>query len=250
MTTAFTKIPAWRNAHIADHWPHDQNSREGGYGIKNKKGKPPSGEPEKPIFPLMIFSHGLGGTRTAYSSLCGEFASYGFVVFAIEHRDGSGPRTFINTPGHEEPDTENSGKQNQQEFSKMDYVFPKDNAYDTSPGNDKGPDKELRTAQIQLRLAEIEEAYHFMSLIHAGRGEEVSAVNLRCKQTSSPTNRGGSTRGLRGVNWSSWKLRFHLEQVTMLGHSFGAATTIEVLRYHKRFNYIGQGIIYDIWGAA
>jgi platelet-activating factor acetylhydrolase len=36
----------------------------------------------------------------------------------------------------------------------------------------------------------------------------------------------------------------------MLGHSFGAATTVEVLRSHQRFSFIGQGIIYDIWGAA
>ncbi|EHK96288.1 putative Platelet-activating factor acetylhydrolase [Glarea lozoyensis 74030] len=36
----------------------------------------------------------------------------------------------------------------------------------------------------------------------------------------------------------------------MIGHSFGAATTIEVLRHQDRFKYVGQGIIYDIWGAA
>jgi len=250
MTTAFTKIPAWRNAKIADHWPNDQNSRQGGYGIKNKKGKPPPGEPKTPTFPLLIFSHGLGGTRTAYSSVCGEFASYGFVVVAIEHRDGSGPRTFINLPNREEADTNDSEKDRQQGFSRMDYVFPKDNAFDTSPANEKGPDHKLRTAQIQLRLAEIEEAYHIMTLIHAGRGQEVAASNLRCKHTSSPTNRGGSTRGLRGVDWPSWKSRFHLHQVTMLGHSFGAATTVEVLRNRERFSYVGQGIIYDIWGAA
>lgn len=28
-----------------------------------------------------------------------QFASYGFVVVALEHRDGSGPRSFINQPG-------------------------------------------------------------------------------------------------------------------------------------------------------
>lgn len=35
-----------------------------------------------------------------------------------------------------------------------------------------------------------------------------------------------------------------------LGHSFGAATTIEVLRHQDRFQFVSQGIIYDIWGAA
>lgn len=36
----------------------------------------------------------------------------------------------------------------------------------------------------------------------------------------------------------------------MLGHSFGAATAVEVLRHRGRFKNVGQGIIYYIWGAA
>lgn len=37
----------------------------------------------------------------------------------------------------------------------------------------------------------------------------------------------------------------------MFGHSFGAATTIEVLRHQDdMFPFISQGIIYDPWGAA
>ncbi|TVY76049.1 Platelet-activating factor acetylhydrolase, partial [Lachnellula suecica] len=249
-TTAFTKLPAFRNSKLAEHWPPEHNSREAGtHETKNSAGTPPPGEPEHPCFPLLVFSHGLGGTRTTYSSLCGEFASYGFVVVALEHRDGSGPRTFVNLP----PDNKAMNSSNidlsaeakRTGASRMDYVFPQHNPRDTMPGNKCGVDSELRGAQIQLRLAEIEEALHVMSIIHAGKGEQISSSNLRQRNST-----GGSSRGLRGINWSAWKDRFHLKQVTMIGHSFGAATTVEVLRHQDRFQSIGQGIIYDIWGAA
>ncbi|KAJ5037229.1 uncharacterized protein L3040_007406 [Drepanopeziza brunnea f. sp. 'multigermtubi'] len=242
-TTAFTKLPAFRNAKLAEHWPPDKNSREGGYETKNRAGTPPSGEPEHPCFPLLIFSHGLGGTRTTYSSVCGEFASYGFVVVSLEHRDGSGPRTFVNLPNN----AASSDEAREKGYYKMDYVFPKGNAKDTMPGNKQGVDAELRSAQIQLRLAEIEEAYRVMTLIHDGHGEQIARANLRGKTDGAI---GGSSRGLKGISWDMWKNRFHLQQVTMLGHSFGAATAVEVLRHEDRFQFIGQGIIYDIWGAA
>lgn len=81
--------------------------------------------------------------------------------------------------------------------------------------------------------------------ISDGKGAEVGRQNLR-----RDGNIGASSRGLEGVDWDSWKGRFHLKQVTILGHSFGAATAVEVLRHADRFQWVGQGIIYDIWGAA
>jgi platelet-activating factor acetylhydrolase len=52
-------------------------------------------------WPLVIFSHGLAGSRTAYSQLCSEMAASGRVVLAIEHRDGTAPSC---TPRSRGPD--------------------------------------------------------------------------------------------------------------------------------------------------
>ncbi|KAF2127973.1 hypothetical protein P153DRAFT_319134 [Dothidotthia symphoricarpi CBS 119687] len=253
-TTFLTKIRAFRNSPPATHWPPEGNSKKNGYKIKNKRGPPPEGGSEEPVFPLLMFSHGLGGTRTTYSSLCLEFASYGFVVCAVEHRDGSGPRTFINHPKPED-DPQHLGKDRwknvdlteedrRRGYHHVDYVFPKNNRMDTAPNNEQGVDKELRNAQIELRLCELEEAYRVLKIIHSGNGEEIARQNLRGKGYV-----GGSSRGLEGVIWSQWKGRFHVEKMTMAGHSFGGATTIEVLRHTDRFKNVQAGIIYDIWGA-
>lgn len=92
-------------------------------------------------------------------------------------------------------------------------------------------------------MAEVEEAYWIIREIHDGHGEDVANRNLRREGFV-----GASSSGLAGVNWSSWKGRIRLEDVTALGHSFGAATVVEMLRYHGRFTWFSQGIIYDIWG--
>ena len=36
--------------------------------------------------PVLICSHGLAANRAGLTALCSEFASYGYVVAAVEHR--------------------------------------------------------------------------------------------------------------------------------------------------------------------
>jgi len=250
----FTKLPAYRNAGIARHWPPDEGFKTLGEKIKIAEGEKPPHAPDLPCFPVIMFSHGLGGTRTMYSSLCGEFASYGFVVCAVEHRDGSGPRSYVNhakTGYGSREEREESGNidhwqtEKDHDYDVVDYMFPLDNPLDSGPNNPKGVDTELRQAQIDLRMAEIEEAYRVLHVIASGKGEEIATHNLRRKGF-----KGASSFGLEGIDWSSWKDRIRLDHVTACGHSFGAATVVDMLRDTERFPYYTQGIIYDIWGAG
>ncbi|CAK4032819.1 platelet-activating factor acetylhydrolase-like [Lecanosticta acicola] len=254
LPTAFTKLPAYRNAPLAHYWAPAVDAKTRGKKVKLEGGERPEGATEEPVFPLILFSHGLGGTRTMYSSVCGEFASYGFIVCAVEHRDGSGPRTYINHAKSGEgtaTDLEKRGnvdhfqKEHEQGFDVIDYIFPLDNPFDTAPNNDKGVDRELREAQIELRMAELEEAYSVMCELNNGHGQMIAGRNLR-----KEGYKGSSKHGLKGIDWQRWKDRLRTDHVTICGHSFGAATAVEMLRHDDRFNYISQGIIYDIWGAG
>ncbi|KAF3187692.1 hypothetical protein TWF788_001911 [Orbilia oligospora] len=316
-TAWFTKIPAYRNAELAAHWPPPHSARKGGEKVKNTAGAAPEDLPQgaKPKFPLIIFSHGLGGSRSVYSSVCGEFASYGFVVIAPEHRDGSGARSVVNygpetsflweevlptirkqTPTsptnpnfwsadgerakrlgrkparaateaihnslNSDPVEESSPRRKyihrrkraltftaskKRKYRTVDYLWPKDNPYDTNPTNKI--DTDLRTAQINMRKAELTEIYKAIQVLNSGDGEILSQMNLLKKGAA-----GASSRGLDGVNWEKWQDRIHIDNVTVAGHSFGAASTIEVLRDPEQiFGQVPgslQGIIYDPWGAA
>ena len=68
----YTTIPAVRDAQLLEP-PHKIGGR----------------------WPVLVFSHGLGGSRNAYSHICGSLASHGIVVVAPDHRDGSAPISFI-----------------------------------------------------------------------------------------------------------------------------------------------------------
>jgi platelet-activating factor acetylhydrolase len=56
--------------------------------LKIHKGTSPL-QLEDVTFPVVIFSHGLAGFRSMYSLICSELASQGYVVFSIEHGDGT-----------------------------------------------------------------------------------------------------------------------------------------------------------------
>ncbi|KAI1798760.1 platelet-activating factor acetylhydrolase, isoform II-domain-containing protein [Daldinia bambusicola] len=245
-TTMFTKLPAFRNAKLAGDHAGDcpGAAPRPSSGAYSEDTLTESGD--KSRFPVIFFSHGLGGSRTCYSAICGELASNGFVVVAVEHRDGSGARSYVNIPPSgklaEGPVIDDA---NPRRYYKVDYIFPLDNALDTSPHNAQGVDVELRHAQIEMRMSEFEEAYYVLQLLNNGQADLVYKNNLRKKG-----NAGSSSKGLEGIDWDDWDDRLLLRNVTVMGHSFGGATAVEVVRQNDRFPYISQAILLDAWGQA
>ncbi len=57
---------------------------------------------ESERWPTAIFSHGLGGSRNAYSHIAGSLASHGVVVICPEHRDGSAVVSLIRDPSRQD----------------------------------------------------------------------------------------------------------------------------------------------------
>ncbi len=48
---------------------------------------------KKPMIPL-IYLHGVCSNRTMHTGTCKDMASHGYIVFSIDHKDGSS--TFVN----------------------------------------------------------------------------------------------------------------------------------------------------------
>ncbi|KAI4216662.1 MAG: hypothetical protein LQ351_001151 [Letrouitia transgressa] len=148
-------------------------------------------------WPVMVFSHGLGGSKNAYSYLLGSLASHGMVVVAPDHRDGSAPVSFVvNEPGGNGSPIEYrsiSHKQSREVWKERDD-------------------------QLKIRLWELGLAYE--ALLKIDRGEPLANFSAEPAQESEQrlldfqSSLEVHTPG--GVSWS--------------GHSFGAAAIVQFVK--------------------
>jgi platelet-activating factor acetylhydrolase len=144
--------------------------------------------------PCVVFTHGMAGMSQSYSHYLGSIASHGYVVAAVEHRDGSGPGTIIHHP---------DGKEEKVWHMKLRDLESKPPMTDL----------DLKEAQLAFRQAEISETIKLFAQLNAG---EAPIVNLK---PDSPRE------ALPG-----FKNRLNLAAVTVAGHSYGATGAMQALK--------------------
>jgi platelet-activating factor acetylhydrolase len=149
-----------------------------------------------------MFSHGLGGTRNAYSHICGSLASHGVVVVAADHRDGSSPLAIHHTP---------------EEKQKTKHVEYRPIAHKPSTET-----YEARDEQLRIRLWELGMTHDALLKMDEGR-------QLKNVAQDQP-------KGKNMLSMFSNLLNVHEPgAISFAGHSFGACTMIQFVKsvYHR-----------------
>jgi platelet-activating factor acetylhydrolase len=168
---------------------------------KNAKLLSPSDGKHDGRWPTMIFSHGLGGSRNAYSHLAGSLASHGVIVLCPEHRDGSSVISFVRDPE----------AQSRFFLRGTRRVVP----YHRIPHTQSAEVWDARTAQMKIRLWEL-------GLVHEAVLAIDSGLAMKNLNLSTPT---------ACVEQFEGKMRVHEPgSIIFAGHSFGAATMVQFLK--------------------
>jgi platelet-activating factor acetylhydrolase len=149
----------------------------------------------KDKFPCVVFTHGMAGMSQSYSHYLGSIASHGYVVAAVEHRDGSGPGTIV----HHADGTER----------KVWHVQLAD-----LQAEPMMTESDLKVAQLAFREAEIHETIRLFQNLTAGYGATLN--NLKPDSPSS--------------SLAGFKDRLDLDAITVAGHSYGATGALQTLK--------------------
>ncbi|KAH8106025.1 platelet-activating factor acetylhydrolase [Cristinia sonorae] len=184
-------------------------------------------EGSRKSWPVVFFSHGLGGTRTNYSHYCSRLASQGNVVLAIEHHDGSSPFTMARTP---------APGQRTSFTPEYKYYLNPEHVYWDDPSVLEGDKLALRTEQLLFRRLEVYLVYsRFKTLVQKQASNLADELDCHEWHTiDGPWNFKLEQRRYDAAFWKSWmseehpKIEFD-ENVHLTGHSFGGATVLDIL---------------------
>ncbi|KAK7815571.1 hypothetical protein U0070_005683 [Myodes glareolus] len=146
-------------------------------------------------YPLIVFSHGLGGFRTIYSAIGIGLASYGFIVAAVEHRDGSASATYYF-------DDQMAAKTDNKSWLYLKMLKQEE-------------EERVRKEQVRQRAKECSQALSaILDIAYGNPKENILDSDFDLEKLK------GAIDG---------------DKIAVIGHSFGGATVIQTLSEDQRF---------------
>ncbi|XP_035969347.2 platelet-activating factor acetylhydrolase isoform X4 [Halichoerus grypus] len=177
-------------------------------------------------YPLIVFSHGLGAFRTIYSAICIDLASYGFIVAAVEHRDGSASATYY------------FKDQSAAEIGNKSWLYLQ---------SLKSEEEEMPLRNEQGCLED--EVRESTLAFTCGPDFTVQKRAKECSQALDlilDIDRGRPVKNVLDLEFDLEQLKDSIDRnkIAVIGHSFGGATVIQTLSEDQRFRC---GIALDAW---
>ncbi|KAJ3044177.1 Platelet-activating factor acetylhydrolase [Rhizophlyctis rosea] len=205
---ASTTMPAYSNAPLLPSSSISSHSEDDPATIE-----PLPKVPDR--LPVIVFSHGLGGTRTTYSQVCCDLASHGFIAAAVEHRDGSATVASVNAYAE---------RVRYRRVAEEKALVPEGMSHEEYLLRE-------RKKQVAFKDEEIGEVVEVLRQLDEGR-----EIDNLMKDFAA------------GFDLGVFKGRFDWDKCAAAGHSFGGATALTSLSNPKR--PFGVGIIFDPWMHA
>jgi hypothetical protein len=166
--------------------------------------------------PLVVYSHGLGGTMDLYSYQTMSLAANGYIVLSMTHTDGTAPITVQPYPyqQHIVHDTTVIQLHNEQKFKQYDAK---------------------RQYQNQLRVFEythaVEYVHNLLSIIHINDETIHQSNNSTTVYNDSDDDDLHRPSHHQRMIRQAWKLntstKVYINGTYFMGHSFGGATALQ-----------------------
>ncbi|KAI9665373.1 MAG: hypothetical protein M1831_001811 [Alyxoria varia] len=203
-------IPAYAGAELADvpsaatagQTPQKQQDGDTTNNSSSDSDAEAGAHPRR--WPVLIFSHGLGGSSHLYSYLCASLASHGIVVAAADHRDGTQPIAHM--------------RSTQQPALAEAIAVPYRNISHAQS------EETFRARDEQLRIRLWELSMVLEALVEMDNPSGRVPLRNICRESEGQ---------LGGVGLEMFRHALHVHDpgsVAFAGHSFGAATVAQLLK--------------------
>ncbi|KAJ8986161.1 hypothetical protein NQ317_005635 [Molorchus minor] len=150
----------------------------------------------------IVMSHGLGGSRFLYSNICYELASNGFLVLCLEHKEMSACNTYFYA-------NQEDARNDKRTIIDFRHIALGENHYTE------------RNEQIKFRSKECNKVVQFL--------EDLNGGNVPYNVVADVPTEHDILFDLNDL-----VANLDLENLTMMGHSFGGATALNSIANNKK----------------